>query len=372
MKELQVIAFNVPYPSDYGGVIDVYYKLKALKEAGVAITLHCFDYGRGKSDALEQLCEKVYYYPRSMSIFRQFSELPFIVKSRDNAELIENLNKKKDVPVLAEGLHCTYPLYSGKCINNHFFVRTHNIEHAYYQGLKETETNLLKKIYFSIEAKKLKQYESVLQDAKGICAISPKEKEYFSGLNSNTALITPFHPFHQVDIKEGLGDYVLIHGDLSVSENIHSTQWLINKVLSKINYHVIIAGKNPHASLSSLIKKQKHIQLISNPSFEKMQELIAHAQVHIVHSFSPQGMKLKLLNVLFNGRHCICNGAVVQNTGLERLCYIAENELAMISTMNELMKVTFNENKIALRKEVLSLYSNSVQAKKLIQFLKLA
>ncbi|MEI7802398.1 MAG: mannosyltransferase, partial [Bacteroidota bacterium] len=44
-NQLHIISFNVPYPPDYGGVIDVYYKIKALKEAGVKIHLHCYEYG---------------------------------------------------------------------------------------------------------------------------------------------------------------------------------------------------------------------------------------------------------------------------------------------------------------------------------------
>ena len=34
VEYLHVVAFNVPYPPDYGGIIDVFYKLKALSEQG--------------------------------------------------------------------------------------------------------------------------------------------------------------------------------------------------------------------------------------------------------------------------------------------------------------------------------------------------
>jgi hypothetical protein len=39
---LHVVAFNVPYPPDYGGIIDIYYKLKALSADGTRIILHAF------------------------------------------------------------------------------------------------------------------------------------------------------------------------------------------------------------------------------------------------------------------------------------------------------------------------------------------
>jgi len=371
VKQIQIIAFNVPYPADYGGVIDVFYKIKALKEAGVEVILHCFDYGRGTSSELEALCKHVYYYPRSKSFIYHFSKLPFIVKTRSHRALIDNLNHYDHVPVLAEGLHCTFPLFADQCRNNDFYVRAHNIEHAYYEGLKVSETNILKKIYFLLEANKLKSYELVLKKAKGILAISQRDNDYFSALNSNTLLVTPFHPFQKVEIKEGIGDYVLVHGDLSVSENIHSLQWLVNNVLSKITHKVIIAGKNPSKKLILHIQKHKNIQLIANPSFDKMQDLIANAQVHVVHSFLPQGMKLKLLNVLYHGRHCICNEAVVSNSGLESLCSIANDAETIKQYVERLMQEPFTENNMRKRKDILSLFSNELQVEKILKFLNL-
>jgi hypothetical protein len=51
-KHLHIISFDVPYPANYGGVIDVFYKLKNLHKAGVKIILHCFEYGRGEQKEL--------------------------------------------------------------------------------------------------------------------------------------------------------------------------------------------------------------------------------------------------------------------------------------------------------------------------------
>ena len=42
--KLHVVSFQVPFPPDYGGLIDVYYKLKALKEAGCSVVLHTYRY----------------------------------------------------------------------------------------------------------------------------------------------------------------------------------------------------------------------------------------------------------------------------------------------------------------------------------------
>jgi hypothetical protein len=64
-KYLHIVCHDVPYPLDYGGVFDLFCKLKALKEAGVGIYLHCFEYGRGRQPELNKFCEEVYYYHRN-------------------------------------------------------------------------------------------------------------------------------------------------------------------------------------------------------------------------------------------------------------------------------------------------------------------
>ena len=110
-KKLNIVSFNVPYPPDFGGAIDVFYKLKALSEAGVQIYLHTYEYGRGRPPELDKYCEKVYYYKRDRSFWKNLQLSPFIVTSRKNKELINNLIAT-GAPVIFEGIHTTAPLRS--------------------------------------------------------------------------------------------------------------------------------------------------------------------------------------------------------------------------------------------------------------------
>ena len=90
-KNLHIICLNVPYPADYGGVFDLYYKLPALQQQGVKIHLHCFEYGRGEQKALNQFCESVHYYQR-MTGWKAFSlKNPYIVSSRRDEDLFNRL-----------------------------------------------------------------------------------------------------------------------------------------------------------------------------------------------------------------------------------------------------------------------------------------
>lgn len=90
-RHLHIISFDIPYPANYGGVIDVFFKAKALAEEGVKVYLHCFEYNREPSDKLGKMFEKVYYYKRDISKKHLFKSIPYIVSSRISEELVANL-----------------------------------------------------------------------------------------------------------------------------------------------------------------------------------------------------------------------------------------------------------------------------------------
>ena len=97
-SELNIVSFDVPFPPDYGGAIDIYYKLETLNDLGIKIYLHCFQYGRSDSKRLEEICVETFYYPRKRNIIRHFSHKPYIVDTRFSSELLENL-LKNDAPI---------------------------------------------------------------------------------------------------------------------------------------------------------------------------------------------------------------------------------------------------------------------------------
>ena len=54
LKAINIISFDVPFPANYGGVIDVLYKLKYFHQKGIEVHLHCFEYGRGEQEGLKK------------------------------------------------------------------------------------------------------------------------------------------------------------------------------------------------------------------------------------------------------------------------------------------------------------------------------
>lgn len=371
-RAIQLVAFNIPYPADYGGVIDIFYKIKALSECGLSVYLHCFEYDRPQVKELESYCAKVFYYSRKEGIRYQLSFKPYIVVTRVNDQLLKNLSSIT-APILFEGLHTCFYLDHPLLAHHIRLVRTHNIEHEYYLNLSKAEQNLFKKMYFRMEAFKLSGYESILKKASQLLCISPNDYDYFEQKYGHSQIIPAFHPFNEIKSKAGRGKYILFHGNLSVPENILSVEFLLDKVFSKINYPIVIAGKNPPASLVQKINQNPHIQLISNPGNEQMETLIQDAQIAVLPTFQDTGLKLKLLASLFSGRFCIANSTMIHQTGLENLCQQADTAKEMIDGIEELFDKDFTSEEIERRKLILENdFSNHRNAMKIIDVIGLS
>ena len=140
-KYLHIVSFNVPYPPDYGGIIDIFHKIRSLKNAGINVILHAFTYERPPAIELERYCHKIFYYPRKTGWQSQLKLKPYIIHSRRSHELLKNL-ASDSWPVLFEGLHTTTYLDHPLLHDKFRIVRTHNIEHQYYMQLAKSSSSL--------------------------------------------------------------------------------------------------------------------------------------------------------------------------------------------------------------------------------------
>jgi hypothetical protein len=367
-KYLHVISFNIPYPPDYGGIIDIYYKLKALEQAGIRIILHCFKYGRQPAKELEDLCYKVHYYERGSGLKYFLSRDPYIVLTRTSNIMPKNLFGDS-FPVLFEGLHSTALLASCAAAGKRTIVRAHNIEHDYYRALSRSETRLFNKAFHYSESLKLRRYEAILNLANYILAISKSEAAYFERTYGHTLFIPAFHRFEEVKTIPGTGKYILFHGNLGVAENSDVFLRIAKNVLSRTDYPVIVAGKNPPGWFIRQMTAFPNITVISNPDDKELDQLIQDAQVNLLYTAQSTGIKLKLLHSLFGGRHCLVNREMVEGTGLSHLCHLANQPHEMVSSLEELMHQPFTDKQINERKTALLDYSNWAGAEKIIRLL---
>jgi hypothetical protein len=331
--------------------------------------LHCFQYGRQKSEELENICEEVFYYPRKTGFFSNLSLLPYIIKTRRSKTLLNNLLKDED-PILFEGLHSTYYLKHQDLRNRIKIVRAHNIEHRYYFKLFKAEKKPAQKLFFIIESFKLLLAEKRLNYANYIAAISETERKYFTQKYENVILLNAFHSNDEIDIIKGRGEYILYHGNLSVPENIKAAKFLLDKVFTEIEYPIIIAGKRPSRELIKKVSAHPNVKLISSPGKEEMRELIRNAQANILVSFQNTGIKLKLIESLFLGRHCVANSIIIGKSGLDELCEIGNSPAEIIIQIKKILETNFDDNYIEIRKRFLENYRNEKNAGLIIEKIK--
>jgi len=370
-RQLHIVCLDIPCPADYGGAIDMFYKIGALHKAGIKIHLHCFSYGRrGDPAKLDQYCESVRLYERKTGKKGLSFKLPYIVSSRIDPELVANINKD-DHPVLLEGTHCAGILLSLNK-NKKVVVRMHNDEHEYYSQLASSTSNLARKFYYRRESKLLRKYQHALPKDCVYACITEKDTATFRqeyGLK-NVFFLPAFIPFTEINGQEGLGNFCLYHGNLSVAENEKAACWLLQHVFSKIQTPFVIAGKDPSNRLKKIAQLYQHTCLVVNPSSTEINELVKKAHINVLPSFSTSGIKLKLLHALFEGRHCVVNKEMVTGTGLESACHIGANANAIASIITQLHHHPFTPEEITLRRNLLgTVYDTGKNVRQLIQYL---
>ncbi len=366
---LHIVSFDVPYPANYGGVIDVFWKARALTDHGVKVHLHCFEYRRKKAPELEKLFHKVYYYKRDISKKHLFKSKPYITETRRSEQLVRRL-LQDDYPILMEGLHTTALLSERKLKNRKRIVRTHNIEHDYYSHLSHVEADLFKKYYFFNEAAKLKKYENILAKADLLLAISHNDYNYFAGKFKPVVYLPAFHPYSAVRGLTGKGDYVLYHGNLSVPENINAAVTLMKTVFHDMKVPFKIAGLNPPGILYRLAQNYPHVEIIANPDDDHLQKLIAGAHINIFFTDQATGLKLKLLNALYNGRFVLTNDKMLSGSKLHEVCVMAESMAEMKKLLGELITQPFTPAmKVQRQIHLQSIYTNGNNVEKLIELI---
>ncbi|MDR0428120.1 MAG: hypothetical protein LBH12_05905, partial [Dysgonamonadaceae bacterium] len=247
--------------------------------------------------------------------------------------------------------------------------------HLYYKGLAANTPSFFNKLYFLLEAFRLKRYEKQLHHAQFIFALSSIEKTYFEeryGKEKTIYVPLFFQSNEKTTLSQTVKPFVLYHGDLSTSENVSAATFLIRQIASKDN-HIpwIFAGKNPESSLLKCAKKYDNVSVLANLEEKELLQLIREAAVNILYTNQISGVKLKLLNALCNGRHCLANKEMLAGSGLEELCrIIPNNPPEILEIIKACLKEDFSESECIKREKQLNLiYNNTRNARKIMDYI---
>ncbi|MGL2967016.1 hypothetical protein [Flavobacterium sp. XGLA_31] len=342
-KPLHIISFDNPYPPNYGGVIDVFYKLKSLHELGFDIYLHCFYQDRNTvSDELKAITKSVHLYKKNRNPLFLFSSYPFGVKSRFCQSLVRNI-KAVEAPVLFEGLQSTMLLHQTE-LNCNMYLRMHNLESNFYAGMSRSETNWLKKIMYYFESRKYRKYERQLSHFEQVFTLSVYENEQVKKWADNVVYIPVFHGNVHVKSFSEKGDYALYHGDLRLPDNKKAAQFLIRLFQKIPDYQLVIASSNGKDFVEQQLKNDQNITFVTLKNEDHLESMLANAHINVLLSFQQSGTKLKLVNSLFKSRFCLVNENMVDDKDILTLCEQATTEADFIFKINELKNRPYQDN----------------------------
>lgn len=332
-KKIHVVSFDVPFPPDYGGVLDVYLRAKGLKKLGYSVILHCYEYGRGRGHDFSEVADEIYYYNRKNGVKSALSSLPYIVKSRNSEELLGRL-LSDDQPILLEGQHCTF--WIDELIKHHrkVAVRMHNIEWQYYRDLAKDAKTTSERLFFRLEARKLRKQELKLKKVPLLC-ISKSDQQYYRNLGFQTAhLPVTINPDLILTPLEA-APFALYHGNLSVPENREAIEKLIQENKRQpFDLPIVIAGKNPGTALIQKIEAQGWT-CIPNPDDPELNDLMRSCSLHLLIGFKSSGVKLKVIRALLSGKPCIATKEMTGTSGLENYCEIWDPVLPLADTIQK-------------------------------------
>jgi hypothetical protein len=229
-------------------------------------------------------------------------------------------------------------------------------------------------MYCRLESFLLKKYEAKLVNkVQAFWSVTEKDAEtYRHKFGCKQIQFLPLYlPSNwKIKLPESMGMYCLYQGDLSVEANVKAAEWLLTKVFNQLEIPFVIAGKNPPKKLAHLAHKHTHTCLVANPGEAEMQDMIAKAQINILPSTSNTGIKIKLLNALYNGRHCLVNSNTAMGSGVEQLCHTANNAEAFINTIRQLFQTPYNAKMAMERTAVLMhQFNNQSNAKQQVEWI---
>jgi hypothetical protein len=347
-NKIHIVSFDQLFPTNYGGIIDVFYRAKTIKDQGFYVILHCFYKGEINEGDYSQIANEVYFYKRESSFLNQFSLLPFIIKSRQSKELLKRL-KENNYPILLEGHHCCDTLLDTQIDNKRISVRIHNHEVEYYSLLAKNERNLLKKYYYKLESFKLELFEKQLKKANHLYCLTEKDQAHYKKIHPSTFFWRIGVDTTIIESSDKIVNQVVYIGNLSVNENIEAVDYLINFWKKKsIQTPLLIAGKNPDQLLVNKIQNQKNVKLFANPTDDKINELLAESKFNIALSFQETGMKIKIIHNLLKGNICLANEMMVKNLDIKN--YVT---LFTFENLKEILEnAILNSDEIKNRKRV--------------------
>lgn len=349
VNKILIVCFDTPYPSNYGGVVDIERKFAYYKNNNIKVDLICTCFDQNRKKYFEEFIKNnqtiiCNYYIELISvsilkIYKFISSIPFSVNVRAiNYNNIEFLKTEKYSLVLIEHLKSTKNLELLANIINKgsekppFWLRLHNDEAEYYYNMYKASSSP-KKIFFWSESLKYNKYQKKILNNKfyeGFLYISTEDKinlEKLTYQNSKNILLPIF--YKSKSLKENVHkkiDFFYV-GNLDLDDNLRAIHKINTFILDHdlMHYNITIAGKCTSVERQEIIKQifslHYHIQFKFNVSKAELHELYVSSKFFLNFSSNGSGVKTKLIEALDYRNLIISNNEGVKGSGYEGIVF---------------------------------------------------
>lgn len=371
MKVLQ-LCNKAPYPANDGSSIAICNLAEGIADNNVELHLLCINtqkHFKPDDKIPQEFKDKTHYQSvyknTNTSIIGAVSNLfsrqsyfvsRFFFKEFELA-LIEKLKTVSFDIIQLEGVFmASYIPIIKKYSNAIITLRSHNIEHQIWERHIGIEKNWLKKIYLSIQNKRLKTFEiKAFNMVDAIVTITDEDKKGITKLVGTKTIHTTVTGInlesYEAKAEAKKVNSVFHFASMDWLPNIEAVDWLLQNVWHEVlkqkpEAELVLAGRGMPQRFKTL--KQKNITVIEN--VKSAQEFYQYYDIMLVPLFSGSGLRIKLVEGLAYGKPI-----VTTSIGAEGISYTHQKELIIADTKEEFVNaivslLSDNESKKQLQK----------------------
>lgn len=310
------VAPRLPWPVDTGAKIRTFNLLKEIVNGNqVTLLSFCFKDDQRAVNELKNLGIEVYLINATdkINFLKLFSKLPVIIEKYGSKKLAakcrELLSKEKFDLVHFDHLHMGQ--YQDCAKNLPCVLDEHNVESIILKRCADVEKNIIKRMIFKSQAKKLSRYEGALVSKFSKCLVvseSDKQNLYeLSGRKANIEVIpngvdTEYFNLGDSPLRgQSPEDALVFTGSMDWLPNADAAIYFTNEIMPLIweknpQIKFYIVGKNPSQDVKDLGIKDSRI--IVTGSVPDVRPYMVKSKIFVVPLRIGGGTRLKILEAM--------------------------------------------------------------------------
>lgn len=378
-----------PYPPKDGSALATFNMAMGLADLGHEVHILCMNTHKHYLDINkipENISKKINIIP--VDIDTKIKIIPFLknllfssraynlerfIQKKFENELISILKKIDFDIIQMEGLYTAPYLEIIKKISKAKTInRSHNMEFEIWERKAKNSQNFLKKLYYQIISKRLKNEEIFwFNKFNGFIAISNRDlnKAKELGLKSHSMMIPVGVPEKNNTINYNIKNFYYL-GSMDWEPNQEAMNWFLKEVWPEFhknnpNWKFYLAGRNMPQSFKNI----KLDGYINCGEIEDLSLFLSDKNVLVSPLFSAGGIRVKLVESMMEGRCIIASdiaaeGILIEN-GINILIANDKNEFikqmeVVINNPNQIEKIGRAAQKSAQGQFDLNILSNQL------------